>query len=291
MGTVLEVTVVAEEEHAAREMAARAITIARHWEDVLTTWRPDGELAGLNARAGAGHVEISGDLRAALATMQQLVSDTAGAFDPAVGPLVVRYATPSTADDKTQKPLPISEVLLLESGRASLASGAALDAGGVGKGLALDAIAVELRRGGAKGAFLDFGGSSQLAFGRSEAGEPWRVAVAGIEPGQILGTIDLDGALATSRSRPAGDASGPIVDPRDGSLVVEPRLATCVAPSAAVADAWSTALVVLGSAALARAETYGVTAVVQRAGGPPLSSPGFAQALVSLGRTRETLRP
>jgi thiamine biosynthesis lipoprotein len=272
-------------------MAMRAIAIARHWEDVLTTWRPDGELARLNAQGAAGHVEISGDLRAALATMQQLASDTAGAFDPAVGPLVVRYATLSPADDKTQKPLPISEVLSLESGRASLASGAALDAGGIGKGIALDAIAVELRRGGAKGAFLDFGGSSQLAFGRSDAGEPWRVAVAGIEAGQILGTIALDGALATSRSRPAGDASGPIVDPRDGSLVAEPRLATCVATSAAVADAWSTALVVLGSGALARAETHGVTAVVQRAGSPPVSSPGFAHALVLLERTRETLPP
>jgi len=287
MGTVLEVTVVAKDERAARAMATQAIDIARHWENVLTTWRPDGELARLNAQAGAGFVDVSDDLHAGLLIMQRLASDTGAAFDPAVGPLVALYANGGQQSrDARRAPPGIGAVLSLEKGRAALAAGAVLDAGGIGKGIALDAIATELRVAGATGAFLDFGGSSQLAFGRTETGDPWRVAVAGIAAGEMIGTVALDGAMATSRSRPAGDESGPIVDPRDGALVGEQRLATCVAPSAAVADAWSTALIVLGQAGLARAETHGVSAVVQSAGGKPVLTPGLAKVLDPLGGAR-----
>ena len=59
MGTVLQVTVVAEDAARAREMTTRAVKIARHWDDVLTTWRSEGELARLNAAAGKGPQRIS----------------------------------------------------------------------------------------------------------------------------------------------------------------------------------------------------------------------------------------
>ena len=52
MGTVLQVTVVAADEPSARRLAAAAFVEARRWDDLLTTWRPEGELAQLNARAG-----------------------------------------------------------------------------------------------------------------------------------------------------------------------------------------------------------------------------------------------
>lgn len=282
MGTVLEVTVVAGDEESARSLAGRAIAIAKHWEDVLTTWRPDGELAVLNATAGEGLVEISEDLEAALTSMERLSVQTGGAFDPTVGPLVAHYRAESAPSDKSAPVPPISTALVTSSRRASLQPGAALDAGGIGKGIALDAIATELRSAGATGAFLDFGGSSQLAFGSMEDGQPWRVAVAGLRPGTILGTIALDGALATSRSRPAGDPAGPIVDPRNGSLVDEPRMATCVAASAAVADAWSTALIVLGVSGLERAEASDVPAMVQIGDGEPAKSARFSRLVAPI---------
>lgn len=285
MGTVLEITVVAADEETARSLAGRAIAIARHWEDVLTTWRPDGELAKLNALAGKGPVEISEDLEAALASMQRLSVQTGGAFDPTVGPLVVHYREESALDGKSGPLRPISAALVTSSRRASLQPGAALDAGGIGKGIALDEIATVLRAGGATGAFLDFGGSSQLAFGSMEDGEPWRVAVAGERAGTILGTIVLNGALATSRSRPAGDPAGPIVDPRDGSLVDEPRMATCVADSAAVADAWSTALIVLGVSGVEQAEANEVAAIVQVGGGHPEAGARFSRLINPLSRS------
>jgi len=246
MGTVLQVTVVADDATRAREITARAVTIARHWDDVLTTWRPEGELARLNAAAGRGPQRISADLAFALATMLRLSSATEGAFDPGVGPLVAEYSRPGGTSSQASAATRIHEVLTLGDGVAALAVGAMLDAGGIGKGIALDAIAAEARTAAAKALYLDFGGSSQLAFGTMENGEPWTLALAGLEPGVGHGLMRLEGALSTSRSRTVGDETGPIVDPHTGRAVTDPRLVTCYAATATQAEACSKAFIVLG---------------------------------------------
>jgi FAD:protein FMN transferase len=249
MGTVLQVTVVAADVSAARQMATRAVKIARHWDDRLTIWRPEGELARLNAAAGNGPQRISADLLSALTTMSRLSAETDGAFDPGVGPLVARYSRPGAAAPVSLAGTHIREVLALGDGTAALAAGAALDAGGIGKGIALDAIADELRRAGATGAYLDFGGSSQLAFGAMEDGRPWILVLAGLEPGVDHGLLRLEGGLSTSRTRLPGDETGPIVDPCTGTVVAGPRFATCYAMTATQAEACSKALIVRGWAA------------------------------------------
>lgn len=279
MGTVLEVTVAAEDGRRARELAAEALTEARHWDDVLTTWRPEGQLARLNAAAGGGSVAVSPELGRALERMRLLSEATGGAFDPAVGPLVRfwRRAKPDRKD-RVPKPPRLVDALRLDGGRASLSEGAALDAGGIGKGMAIDAIVSRLRRRGARAAFVDFGGSSQTAFGSAMDGpRVWEIAVAGLRPGSLHGVVRLrSGSLSTSEAKAAGDPAGSIVDARSGRPVAPGRLATVFAPDATSADAWSTALVVLGRPGLAQIEAAGLEALyedddgVVRTGGFPL---------------------
>jgi FAD:protein FMN transferase len=267
MGTVLTVTVIAADEATARDLAAAAVAEGRRWDDILTTWRPDGELARFNARAGSGPVEVSGDLAAALRSMITLSAATGGAFDPAVGPLVEHWRGP-------RPPLPpppasaatrIASALTLDGRRAALVAGAALDAGGIGKGIALDAMAALLRHRGARAAFLDFGGSSQLALSAPEADAAgWRVAIGGLAPGSVLGAIALrDAALSTSRASDGPTTAGPIIDPRSGAPVFVPRLATARAADATSAEAWTKALIVDGRAALAAARAHGIDALVE----------------------------
>ena len=180
MGTVLTVTVTAGDESDARRLAGAAVGEARRWDAILTTWTPAGELARLNAHAGDGPVEVSPDLAAALRTMAALSAATDGAFDPAVGPLVDRWRGPSPPDPPPAATAAtrIATALRLDGNRAELQAGAALDAGGIGKGIALDAMAALLRRGGVRAALLYFGGSSQLAIGAPEANPlGWRVAI------------------------------------------------------------------------------------------------------------------
>ena len=266
MGTVLQVTVVSTEPNVARELAEEAIAEARRWDDVLTTWRSEGELARLNRGAGTGWMPVSIELAAALGRMEELSRATDGAFDPGVGPLVDLWRTGREPPDAAiaAGPWRIADALVLEGGRAALARGAAIDAAGIGKGLALDSIVARLRRRGASAAWLDFGGSSQTGFGAAPEGDgEWWIAVAGPGAGDVLGVMKVrDASVSTSRATGMGVPEGPIVDPRTRLPVEAPRLATVVASDAATAEAWSTALVVLGRRGLSQARAHGVEALV-----------------------------
>ena len=153
MGTVLELRVVAADKAEAARIAEQAAQLVTHWDDVLTTWRSAGQLYRFNQLAGKGSQPVSPDLAAALATMTRLSADTGGAFDPAVGPLVdhwrldkaASHPTPARAPQPTPA-LRIATALELDGDSARLLADAAIDAGGIGKGLALDA-ATELLRG------------------------------------------------------------------------------------------------------------------------------------------------
>ncbi len=277
MGTVLEVTVIAEDAERARSLALRAVEIARQWEAVLTTWRPDGELARLNAAAGSGPVPISADLAWALQQMLLLHRATGGAFDPAVGRLVDLWRSPDPPDSARARARsrPLASALRVADGEAELAPNTALDAGGIGKGIALDAAARMLRSEGVERAFLDFGGSTQLALSAPPGQGGWRVLIAGLQRGSVHGQLVLrDRALSTSRALGPGAEAGPCIDPRTGKPVEAPRLATVVAADATTADAWSTALVVLGRTGLGQAEHAGLEVLLEDRSGTE-RTPGF----------------
>ncbi|MEO8605022.1 MAG: FAD:protein FMN transferase [bacterium] len=278
MGTVLQVTVVAADEARARELAEAAIAEARRWDDILTTWRPEGELARLNAHAGRGFISISPDLANALRRMVVLAAATDGSFDPGVGPLVAAWrgpqppAPPPVASRATR----IATALRLDGRRAALRAGASLDAGGVGKGMALDAMAARLRRRGAQAAFLDFGGSSQLALGGvPDAAGGWSVVVSGLAPDSVLGALLLRrAALSTSRATAGPDAAGPIIDPRSGAPIFTPRLGTVRAADATSAEAWSKAAIIAGRAAFPAARRHHVEMLIEDAQGVAMTA-GF----------------
>jgi FAD:protein FMN transferase len=276
MGTVLQVTVVAAADAAARALAEAAVDEVRRWDDILTTWRPDGELARLNAAAGGDPPTVSPDLAAALDAMQRLSLATDGTFDPAVGPLVDLWRgpqPPSVEQLAHRTPQRLADVLTLDGRQATLRAGAKLDAGGIGKGIALDAAGALLRARGVTAAYLDFGGSSQLAVGAPpDSPDGWRVAVSGMTSGPMLGALFLrDAALSTSRAQGGPLAAGPIIDPRDGRPVPGPRLATVRAANATTAEAWSKAVIVLGRDGMRRASAAGLETLLA-------DSDGVAQA-------------
>lgn len=271
MGTVLTVTIVGEDRAKASQLADAALEEARRWDDALTIWRPEGELARLNAKAGQGPVEVSERLALGLVAMRSLAADTGGAFEPAVATLRLPGARPTF-------PLRgIGSAMTIDAMRARLDAGSALDPGAIGKGLALDAIVALLVDHGVKAAFLDFGGSSQTAIGVAPGNaEGWPVLVAGLAQGTPHGQVMLrDASLSTSRA--GAEDTTPIIDPRSGEPVPAPRMTTVLTHSAAAADAWSTALVVRGREGLAAARRHGVEALLEDANGV-VRTGGFAIA-------------
>jgi thiamine biosynthesis lipoprotein len=139
-----------------------------------------------------------------------------------------------------------------------------LDLGAIAKGHALDLAAARLRELGVTCGLLHAGTSSILALEAPPGTPGWRIAIAappsesagGELPGRC-GVVTLrHAALGVSAPHgrtvtgPAGQAWGHVMDPRTGKPATTARLAAAVCRSAAAADAWSTALLVMGAAGI-----------------------------------------
>jgi thiamine biosynthesis lipoprotein len=114
-----------------------------------------------------------------------------------------------------------------------------LDLGAIAKGHALDLAARIVHDHGITRAFLHGGTSSAVGIG-APPGEPaWRVALAG--GGAVLLRDEALSVSAVWEGNPH-----PTLDPRNGAMVPGPRRVAVTGPSARLADAWSTAVLVLG---------------------------------------------
>ena len=136
------------------------------------------------------------------------------------------------------------------------AEGLELNLGAVGKGYALDRAAALLRREwGVRSALLHGGGSSVLAIGTPPGDRRgWPVRLRHPTRDRSLGTVYLDDrGLGTSAAtfqffEYNGRKYGHVLDPRTGRPAAGTASASATAPSAAEADAMSTAAFVGGTA-------------------------------------------
>lgn len=120
--------------------------------------------------------------------------------------------------------------------------GLPLDFGAIAKGHALDLAAAALREAGVTSAFLHGGTSSGLGIGAPPGEAEWSV-VLGPWPGAP--TIGLHNTAYSVSAAWAGNPH-PTVDPRTGTPIPISRRVAVRGPSARLADAWSTAMLVLG---------------------------------------------
>jgi thiamine biosynthesis lipoprotein len=251
-GSVLEISVDAEDRETAQNRIRDAVVVAHRLEALLDPAVEDSALARFNARAGRGNAAIPLDLYRLLAFSRIMTRSTGRAFDVTVGPLLNRR---QAAGGERGARLNVGEALkLVGADKIVLAppdSGGLADAGmsvdfsAVVRGYALQRMATQLREAGVTRALLEFGDSVVLAVGPPPGQAPFRVAVR--HGKSTLGSVALrDRSMSTTRSRRRGDESetAPIVDPRSGRYVDAERQATVVARDAAIAEAWSTAIVV-----------------------------------------------
>lgn len=258
MGTVLEITLVVRDPRAGRARLEEAFRSAAALDRLLSRYAPESEVTALNRAAGGPALPLSPPTARALRAAQRYAAWTGGAFDVTVGPLVElwhraaqRDRLPTTNEFAAARArVGASGLAVAPDGSAQLTrAGMALDLGGLGKGFALDELRAGLE-GEVEGALLDFGRSSLLALGHAADGNPWRLLVGG-GPGEPRGTLELrERALSISSSLGQytvidNQRYGHIIDPRSGLALHEGRFAAVLAPSAAEAEAWSTALLVL----------------------------------------------
>ncbi len=264
MGTLLEVTVEAPGRAAGQKVIRDAVGLARRLDGELSSWQPDGDLWKLNLAAGRGPQTVPPSLHDVLALASRISEATGGAFDVTVAAVMdppVEIPTLQRPEDPSARRACIDwrAVHTTAPDHVSLEHACTLvDLGGIGKGFAAGAMARMLTEAGVASGVVNFGQSSVVVLGPPAELAPEVVAVR--RGGQLVGTLHLrDLSLSTSESL-VGDAGEEaeaalphIVDPRSGELVRASRLAVVVAADAAVAEGWSTALVVDPEAVLERA--------------------------------------
>lgn len=123
---------------------------------------------------------------------------------------------------------------------------APIDLGGLGKGYAVDRMTQMCEDADA---ILVNAGGDIFARGKDEEGRPWKVAMEHpLDAEQAIGLVEVDGfALASSSAnRRAWGDKHHLVDPTSGTPAGGMLAVYVQAKSAMLADAWSTALYVMG---------------------------------------------
>jgi thiamine biosynthesis lipoprotein len=259
----------ADADLAAATFAEVEAEIAR-LEALFSLYRPDSALSRLNA---AGRLDApEADVLRLLALVRSVHDRTGGLFDPTVQPLFAAYAAHYAGGRSDALPAALlAERLALvgfggvdfdEAGVRFARPGMALTLNGVAQGYITDRVADLLKARGFADVLLDVGEIRALGGGRD--GDGWKVGLsAGPDSDALAATLRLTNrAVATSAMRgtvldPAGRV-GHILHPRQGAVASAFSAVSVVAPEAALADALSTAVVLMAPAEAARLNGSGV---------------------------------
>jgi thiamine biosynthesis lipoprotein len=235
----------------------------------MSHWAPDSLLSRFNRSAPGTWTTLPADFAHVMARGLSIAETTHGAFDPAIGKLVDAWgfgpvaiaSPPSAAKVETARAVSGWSRLSFASTGPHLhqPGGVALDLSGIAKGHAVDAVADLLRDAGIANALVEIGGEL-VGRGIRPDGDPWWVDLES-PPGLTLPPlrIALHGlAVATSGDYRRGAHT---LDPRTGRPIETHVVSASVIHATALdADAWATALTVLGVEGLDLAREQGIAA-------------------------------
>lgn len=229
----------------------------------MSTWNRASDLCRVNAAPAGSWIDIPDQLAEVLEAGMQLGLESDGAFDIGLGELVDAWGfgppapglLPPAARAGGQY-TPATEKLELDRarGRVRKRGPLRLDLSGIAKGYGVDQMAHCLGRWGITRYLVGIDGEMR-ACGAKPGADPWTVAVEKPAYGvrEVAGIMELrDTAIATSGDyrrwiEVAGQRYGHTMHPALQQPVLN-RLAavTVLAPTCMLADAWATALLVMG---------------------------------------------
>ncbi len=245
------------------DAASDALDEVERLEAQLSRYRPDSDISRINAEAASNWVGVEGRLFDLLERCIEIYRETDGCFDIATGAITQLWQThrqrrrvPSAFRIRTAVSRSGTRTVNLQPKTSSVRfsrSGIQLDLGAVGKGYAVDRVVSRLRRNGVADALVNAGNSTLYAIGSSPGGSPWKIGLQNpVQPAQSLATIFLqDSALSTSANTEQyfihkGIRYGHIIVPSTGRPASEMASVSVLSPSAAISDAYATALFVMG---------------------------------------------
>lgn len=267
MGTECRIRVIAGagRETSAEQAMDRAESALRRVEALMSTWLDDSEISRLNRASAGDTVRLSAETMQTLGAARSFAARTDGAFDVTCRPLIELWRRagkegmrPSSAGlDAARAESNWESFILLEGGAVKSASSARVDLGGIAKGYGIDRAVDAIRSSGCSGGLVDVGGDLRC-FGVGPEPPGWRVEIRSPFGDEVWGTLAVaDRAVCTSGNYARfveieGVRYSHIVDPRTGIPADAVPSATVIAADATTADAWATALSVMGEEGIIR---------------------------------------
>jgi thiamine biosynthesis lipoprotein len=236
-------------------------------DKIFSHWRPDSELFQFNANPTTNDTVVHPQLHNLLKHAQWMHRETDGAFDPTLGALVnlwgfgpegkTRSSVPTEQQiEDVQKIIGLENLEISQNGNIrKKVSALQLDLSGSAKGEIIDQICNLLDRLNFHNFLVEIGGEVR-AQGKGRNGNGW---IVGLETGGSR-EIDLisvplrNYAVATSgtyrlkKTNPNSTRNAShLLNPKTGYPVVHNLIAVnTFAPTARDADAWATALMIMG---------------------------------------------
>jgi thiamine biosynthesis lipoprotein len=233
-------------------------------EQQMSTWRPDSDLMRLNEAPVGASIEVPGGLMTVLEKSLEISRVSGGAFDIGVGDLVGGWGFGAQAG---RVDLPMASGprvraadaldLDLTASRVRKTAPVALDLSGIAKGFGVDQMGIVLDCFGITSWLVGIDGEMRARGGKPD-GTAWSVALEEPAPGErkVRGIIALnDAAVATSGDyrhfvEKDGMRIAHTMNPVNGGPVHNRVTSlTVVTKTCMEADAWATALLVLGEVA------------------------------------------
>lgn len=302
MGTTWSVKIAGSPGHASREDLDTAIgERIEALEQSMSTYREDSELSEFNRYQGDDWVPVSPELCEVVEAALAVGTASGGAFDVTIGPVVdlwgfgpgdAREAPPAPEEVQAALDTTGAQFLYADCDRPALRKARPalrVDLSAIAKGYAVDAVSELLDTAGIEDYLVEIGGELK-AHGRHPAGRDWSIGIELPDPGgrSVRAALPLaDRAVATSGDYRnffefEGVRYSHEIDPRTGAPVSHGLAAvTVVAKTAMAADAWATALLVLGPAdGVQLAKELGLSALFQQQGLDDVITTGDFAALL-----------
>jgi thiamine biosynthesis lipoprotein len=232
----------------------------------MSGYHSDSEVSRFNASASTEWYDVSADLAAVVQASLDISEASGGAFDITVAPLVAAWGFGPAGEPKVlsdaEQIAQIGAAVGYRKLHARIDPPAlrkdvatlTIDLNGIAPGFAVDRLADRLQALQIGNFMIDIGGEIR-ARGRNARGEAWHIAVeqpVDMQRAPYAGVHLDDAAISTSGEyrdyyERDGRRYSHTIDPRTGRpLDREPGSVVVIASSTAQADAWATALNVLG---------------------------------------------
>ena len=268
MGTTYHVTLVANEGQPLRIDSA-AIQSAvdaelKQFNQQMSTYIPDSELMLFNAANINKWHSLSQPLYDVLSLSQIISERSGGAFDITVGPLVNLWGFgPDRHEDEVPDAEAINEIRAImgyqklelnDERQARKAADIKIDLSAIAKGFGVDKVADLIERNGVNNYMVEIGGEIRVG-GVNAQGNHWRIAIEQPSLSQqgahkIVGLSEV--GMATSGDyrnyfEKDGKRFSHTINPVTGYPIEHALVSvTVITKTAAEADAWATAINVLG---------------------------------------------